>query len=107
MEALVTLVELILLRGQYHMSFVCTCGCAKSFKESVIAKEQMSRCEHPRFREHDRVFHRGFVNQHVAVAGVTFHHMLLIAMEQRGLLDNLVILGFTECSRFGVSLRAA
>src|SRR5258708_25533514 len=103
-ETLVLFVELILLRRQNHMSFISTCGCTKSFKESVLTKEQMSRCDHPRFRERNWVFNRGFVNQHVAVAVVAFHYILPIPLKQPGVFVDLVIIGFAECSTFAVSL---
>src|SRR5690349_6228014 len=53
---------------------------AKSLKESFIANQQMPRGEYPGLCEHDGIFHGSFVHEHVAVARVALHHMLLLAM---------------------------
>ncbi len=67
----------------------------------------MSRSKHPRFSEHHRVFHSGLVGEQVAMAGVSFDHVLLVAVNQSESFNNLMAKPFAECRRFRVSLTSA
>src|SRR5260370_3268228 len=82
---------------------------AEAFKDAVVrgnTKHKVPGRENPGFGEHDGVLDGGLVNDHVAMAGVAFCDMLLIAMDQSMRLNNLMT-GLARAAGFSVSMGAA
>src|SRR5207302_9254444 len=83
--------RLIFCAGPDDMTLVA--GFAKALKDAVVrrnAKHEVPGGENPRLGEHDRILDGRLIDEHVAMAGVAFDHVLLIAMNQGLRLHNLM-----------------